>query len=144
MPSDIIVATSDSAECTALRSSTMPIAPASDTGARIQNAITSPSGSSPCRSSPADSSTWLTMVPPDLDGTTGDWLAGNIGSALRRALLQRRLRRDGVVVLLVVAKTHRVRRRFHTWQQRSHQLLLGVDQLLPVVEREFVLVAHGE
>ena len=36
------MATSDNAECTALRSSTMPIAPASATGPRIQNVTASP------------------------------------------------------------------------------------------------------
>ena len=83
-------------------------------------------------------------VPAYLDGVAGDRLASDVRGALRRALRQRRLRLDGVVVLLVVAEPHRVRRRLHAGQQRRHQLLLGVDQLLAVVERELVLVRHRQ
>ena len=41
-PSESMVSTSHSAECTALRENSMPSAPASATGPRIQNATVSP------------------------------------------------------------------------------------------------------
>ena len=64
-----MVATSDSAECTALRSSTMPIAPSSATGPRIQNATASPvlTWFGPCRR-PAPPESRSCVVPSDLDG----------------------------------------------------------------------------
>src|SRR5206468_1281560 len=55
-------------------------------------------------------------VPADLDGVPGDRLAGDVRGALRRALRDRRLRLDGVVVLLVLAQAHRVRRCLHAGQ----------------------------
>ena len=51
-PRHIMVAASDRAECTALRSRTVPIAPARATGPRIQNAMASPRGTSLCMSGP--------------------------------------------------------------------------------------------
>src|SRR5882724_10411878 len=51
-PRHIIVAASDRAECTALRSATMPMPPASAMGPRIQNATASPSGTCPFMSGP--------------------------------------------------------------------------------------------
>src|SRR6201999_2143336 len=51
---------------------------------------------------------------------------------------------EAVVVLLVVAEEHRVRRGLHGLEQRDEQLLLGPDQLFPVVVRELVLVGHRE
>src|SRR5690606_1891382 len=52
--------------------------------------------------------------------------------------------RAHVVVLLVVAQPHRVGRRLHARQQRGQQLLLGVDELPPVVAGQLVVVAHGQ
>ncbi len=52
--------------------------------------------------------------------------------------------RRAVVVLLVVAQAHRVRRRLHARQQRREQLLLGEDQVCPVVVGELVLVGHRQ
>src|ERR1700744_214280 len=153
-PRHIIVAARASAECTALRNSTMPMPPASAIGPRIQNETASPSGTSPCISGPAARTAVLigvpaqawsalcgavwwggsSVVPSDLDGVSGDRAPGDVGRTLRRALLQRGLRFDRVIGLLVITQAHRVRRGLHAGQQRRHQLLLGVDQLLAVVE----------
>src|SRR3954447_7190142 len=139
----------------------MPMAPARAMGPRIQKAIASPSGTSACFSSPAARTAvvraWLMIGPPsrrprssarpvasDFHRVAGERLAGDVGRALRLPLLQRGLRLDGVVVLLVVAEPHRVRRGLHAGQQRSHQLLLRVDELLAVVEGQLVLVRHRQ
>src|SRR5882757_720475 len=139
-PRHIIVAASDRAECTALRSATMPMPPASAMGPRIQNATASPSGTCPFINGAAA----LTMVAAYLYRVAGDGLAGGVGRALRRAQRLRLLGLNDVVVLLVVAEAHRMRRRLHAGQQRGHQLLLGVDELLAIVECQLVLVAHRE
>ena len=49
----------------------------------------------------------------------------------------------GVVVVLV-AQPHRMRRLLHPGQQRGQQHVLGVDQPLPVVVGQLVLVGHGQ
>ena len=48
-----------------------------------------------------------------------------------------------VVVLLGLAEPHRVRRLLHARQQRGEQLLLGEDQVLPVVVGQLVEVASS-
>src|SRR5439155_575886 len=52
--------------------------------------------------------------------------------------------RTDVVVLLVVAQAHVVRRLLHARQQWREQLLLGEDQVLAAVPGQLVLVAHGQ
>src|SRR3981081_3159785 len=127
MPRLIMVATSERAEWTALRASTMPIAPASAAGPRIQNATASPVET--CAGLAAASMTAsLSMVAPDLGRTSDDRLSRDVGFALRPTrLLPRR-----VVGLLVVAQAERMRWRLHPGQEWGHQLFLGVDQVLPV------------
>src|SRR5262252_2267772 len=51
---------------------------------------------------------------------------------------------EQVVVALGVPQPHRVRRRLHAGLQRSQQLLLGPDQVLPAVVGDLVLVRHGQ
>src|SRR5216683_2877090 len=59
-------------------------------------------------------------------------------------LTGRERRTEAVVVLLGVTEPHRMRRRFHPGLQRRDQLLLGPDQALPVVVRQFVVVGHRQ
>ena len=75
----------------------------------------------------------LDLVPV---ATIGDRLGAGRGARVGQ--------RADVVVLLGVAQPHRVRRLLHARQQRRQQLLLGEDQVLPVVAGQLVLVAHGQ
>src|SRR3954470_20737416 len=55
-----------------------------------------------------------------------------------------RRERPRVVVALVVAELHRVRRLLHAGQQRREQVGLLVDEVRAVVVRQLVLVGHRE
>ena len=119
---------------------TMPSAPTSASGPRIQNVTASPTPvwappgtvSPPGASSEQSTHRTCSAAPrPD---------TSEPGSHRRRASVGP----CDVVVLLVVAQPHRVRRLLHARQQRGEQLLLGVDQVLPVVVGQLVLVGHGQ
>src|SRR6202034_3986667 len=51
---------------------------------------------------------------------------------------------EAVVVLLVIAEPHRVRRGLHVGEQRNQQLLLGPDEALAVVVGDLVLVGQRQ
>src|SRR2546423_2815947 len=116
-----MVSTRKSAECTALRAHTMPIAPRTATGARTQNVI-----ASPVPTLAASARTELTT------GTLRSHGGTRVGQGA------------DVVVLLVLAQPHVVRRLLHAGQQRREQHLLGEDEVAPAVRGQLVLVAHGQ
>src|SRR5256714_5155958 len=116
-----MVSTRKSAECTALRAHTMPIAPRTATGARTQNVI-----ASPVPTLAASARTELTT------GTLRSHGGTRVGQGA------------DVVVLLVLAQPHVVRRLLHAGQQRREQHLLGEDEVAPAVPGQLVLVAHGQ
>ena len=64
----------DSAECTALRNSTMPMPPANESGPRIQKAIASPSGTSPVMSGPDATATDALIMALPTSGVSGKGL----------------------------------------------------------------------
>src|SRR6478736_260722 len=173
-PRHSIVRTSQSAECTALRENTMPIAPSTASGARIQNAISSAPGSVFGAAVAVSAAAWtmrwradITPIPPrpasqaqrpgrGSGAGADDSLAGArsclplrpdpVGRGADTAAGRRlpdQLGTQGVVVVLVT-QPHRVRRLLHAGQQRGQQHVLGVDQPLPVVVGQLVLVRHGE
>src|SRR2546430_888234 len=140
-----MVSTRNSAECTALRAHTMPTAQTSASGARSQKTT-----ASPVPTVAAARSAWF-MTPPLFPRSRA--------GARRRAKRSRRPfpgrvlgahrgtrvgQRADVVVLLVLAQAHVVRRLLHARQQRREQLLLGEDQILAVVAGQLVLVAHRQ
>src|SRR3954453_19284074 len=141
-----MVLTSQSAECTAWRDSTTPSAPASAMGPSTQKTTASPVPI--CTSSAAAASTLMPAprAPAPRLAASGGPPPGRRRStpARRRLAGGRRLRVADVVALLVVAEPHRVRGLLHPGQQRGHQLLLGVDQGLPVVVGQLEVVAHGQ
>src|SRR5690349_16268305 len=100
----------------------MPSPPRSASGPRIQNVTASPVEitsvmTSPPREAVRRRTSLLHLLP--------DRLVGQVLLGQRWAL--------DVVVLLVVAEAHRVRRLLHARQQRGEQLLLRVDQVEAVV-----------
>jgi hypothetical protein len=90
------------------------------------------------------------MIGP-LGGGHRRFLAGFLGFRPDRAVAARatarrlpdQLRAPGIVVVLI-AQAHRMRRLLHSRQQRGQQHVLGVDQPLPVVVGQLVLVRHRQ
>src|SRR6478672_7869873 len=113
----IMTTASSSAAWTALRTNRMPSAATTMIGARIQKVMVG--------------------VPSELScggaqrGRTRTSWGGSSG-------------RPPVVVTLVVAEPHRVRRLLHAGQQRGEQVGLLVDQVRAVVVGELVLVRHRQ
>src|SRR6478736_8651946 len=114
--SEIITTASSSAACTALRTNRMPSAAATMIGARIQNVIGVPSE--------------LSCGGAQRGRTRTSWGGSSRGPP--------------VVVALVVAEPHRVRRLLHARQQRGQQVGLLVDQVGAVVVGQLVLVGHRQ
>src|SRR4051794_7471865 len=119
--SEIITTASNNAQCTALRATRMPSAQTTMIGARIQNAI---------------------IRGPRRDGSAASILVGC--SRVVTSVATRRRQRAAVVVALVVAQPHRVRRLLHAREQRSEEVGLLVDQVGAVVVGQLVLVRHRE
>ena len=133
--------TRKSAECTALRAHTMPSAPSTATGASTQNVIASPVPTAPGRTYSTQPAAPFAAV---IDASVSAAIARSSRWPFGADRGARVGQRAEVVVLLVVAQPHRVRRLLHARQQRREQLLLGEDQVLPVVQGQLVLVAHGQ
>src|SRR6476659_4926318 len=122
----IITTASSSAACTALRTNRMPSAAITMIGARIQKAV---------MRGPLGIVSWRSEA--------GE--ARVVGCSLgSRPLGSRRGRGVGpaVVVALVVAEPHRVRRLLHARQERRQEVGLLVDQVRAVVVGQLVLVGH--
>src|SRR6476660_8822511 len=125
----IITTASSSAACTALRTNRMPSAAITMSGARIQKAV---------MRGPLGIVSWRSEA-----GEARDFVGCSLGS---RPLSGRRGRGVGpaVVVALVVAEPHRVRRLLHARQERRQEVGLLVDQVRAVVVGQLVLVGHRQ
>src|SRR5882757_8549017 len=163
-----ITTASMSAQCTACRTKIIASAAATASTARIQNMASSKSGSRLVPPAPPFARTWLIISLRLLAAVTGLlgagphlFFAGHVlaggrglhrraggpawpGHSRRPAGGRNPRTAEPVVVLLVLAKTHRMRRVLHGFKQRDKELFLRPDQLFPVVIRELVLVGHRE